>query len=83
MTCDHPRVRLIDGTETCTWSEGFRSECEARHVCSMPSLAQRREYMDLIKIKRGEKSWDTLRALVSIIWSSKQAQPAVARNTGS
>lgn len=43
--CNHPRVTLIDGTETCSWSEAWRSETEARHVLAMPGKYERREYL--------------------------------------
>lgn len=78
--CNHPRVTLIDGTETCSWSEAWRAECEARMVCNMPTLQARRDYLATIKVKRGESGWVKLRDLVSRVW---KAQPAVARNTGS
>jgi hypothetical protein len=43
--CAHPRVTLIDGTETCSWSEAWRAETEARHVLAMPGKYERREYL--------------------------------------
>lgn len=44
-TCNHPRVTLIDGTETCTWSEAWRQETEARHILNMPGKFERRLYL--------------------------------------
>jgi hypothetical protein len=43
--CAHPRVTLIDGTETCSWSEDWRAECEARFVLAIPDKLARREYL--------------------------------------
>jgi len=43
--CAHPRVTLIDGSETCSWSEAWRSETEARHVLALPDKLARREYL--------------------------------------
>lgn len=83
--CNHPRVTLVDGTETCTWSEAWRHECEATHVCNLPTLFERRRYLLAIRDKRGEKAWIYLRDTVAAVWSQRQseAQPAVAQNTGS
>ena len=77
--CAHPRATLVDGTVTCTWSAAWRHECEARHVCNMPSLADRRKYLFGIYNKRGDAAAVELRATVAKLW---KAQPAVA-NTGS
>jgi hypothetical protein len=71
--CNHPRVTLVDGTETCSWSEAWRFECEARSVCNMPTLYQRRQYMDSVKLKRGEKTWVKFRTLVATIWQQRPA----------
>lgn len=83
--CNHPRATLVDGTITCTWSEAWRHECEARHVCNLPSLYKRREYLLAIRDKRGEPAWLKLRDTISQVWSNRQsdAQPEVANNTGS
>lgn len=83
MTCTHPRVTLIDGTETCSWSEAWRAECEARMICNMRTLDDRRRYLLAIDNKRGPKAGAQLRALVRKVWDVLQAQPAVANNTGS
>lgn len=70
--CTHPRVRLIDGTETCSWSEEWRAECEARAICDMPTLTQRREHMELIKRKRTEAGYVKLRTLVARLWNARR-----------
>ena len=77
--CTHQRVTLADGTETCTWSEAWRHECEARQVCDLPTIFERREYLVKIQQRRGDQAWLQLRATISVLWMSKQAQPAVAR----
>lgn len=83
--CDHPRATLVDGTITCTWSEAWRHECEARHVCDLPTLNKRRDYLLAIRDKRGDKAWLQLRATVEQVWHARRgnAQPEVAQNTGS
>ena len=37
-----------------TWTEQWRMECEARHVINMPTLEDRRSYLERIGIKRGQ-----------------------------
>ena len=37
-----------------TWTEQWRMECEARHVTNMPTLKDRRGYLERIGIKRGQ-----------------------------
>lgn len=74
--CDHPRVTLLDGTEVCTWSEGWRHQCEAMAVCRMPTLAQRRRYLLLIHDKRGRDAWLQLRDTVARIWEAARERPA-------
>lgn len=81
--CSHPRVKLSDGTETCTWSEAYRNECEAMHVCSLPTLQDRRRYLTFIYNRRGKDAWLKLRDAVELVWKARHAQPAVASNTGS
>lgn len=81
--CTHPRITLVDGTETCTWSEAWRAECEARHVCDLPTIFDRRSYLVKIQHKRGDQAWLQLRAAVAEVWKSRQAQPEVVNNTGS
>jgi hypothetical protein len=71
--CQHPRVTLIDGTETCSWSEAWRAETEARMVCKMRSLAERRDYLEYAKRKRGERSYAALRDLVARVWKTRPA----------
>lgn len=70
--CDHPRVTLVDGTETCSWSEAWRHECEARHVVKIPTLIERRRYLLAIRDKRGEPAWLQLRATIEKLWSRER-----------
>lgn len=81
--CTHPRATLPDGTETCTWSEDWRCHCEALHVCSLPTLLERRRYLLAIHNKRGEAAWLKLRSAVEQAWGARNVQPEVTNNTGS
>ena len=74
--CIHPRVTLVDGTETCTWSEAWRHECEARHVANMPTIIERRRYLLAIRDKRGELAWLQLRGTVEAVWKANRPRPA-------
>ena len=74
--CTHPRVTLVDGTETCTWSEAWRHECEARNVCNMPTILERRRYLLHIHNKRGEAAWLQLRSTIERVWQASRPRPA-------
>lgn len=82
-TCTHPRVTLIDGTATCTWSEAWRSETEARHVLAMPGKYERREYLHGreeggkivkrgVRQIRGEAACQALEAQVRRVWEARR-----------
>lgn len=71
-SCNHPRVTLVDGTETCTWSNAWRLECEARYVARLPHLKDRRDYLDRVPKKRSLE----LRSAIEKIWSAARAGPA-------
>lgn len=81
--CAHPRVTLIDGTETCSWSEAWRAECEARFVLAIPDKLARREFLRGSEINgkivkrgvrhvRGEKACTDLEALVLKVWEARR-----------
>lgn len=72
MSCTHPRVKLIDGTETCTWSRKWMLECEATHICKMPTVKERREYLFKVHQRRGEAAYVELRDLVARIWEQSR-----------
>jgi hypothetical protein len=77
--CQHSRATLIDGSETCTWSEAWRAQCEAIHILSIPDKVARREYLHgreeagrlvkkgILQI-RGEQACRELEALVRRVW---------------
>ena len=82
-TCTHPRVTLIDGTETCSWSEAWRAETEARAVLAIPDKLARREFLRgaeengrLVKRGvrhvRGEKACADLEALILAVWQTSR-----------
>ena len=70
---------LINGTVVCTWCPAWKSECEARHILSIPDKVARREYLrgreengktvkrGIVHI-RGEQACQELEALVRAVW---------------
>lgn len=63
-----------------TWSEAWRHECEVRHVCSLPSQAARRLYIEGdpaaqprikgVRQQRGDAAADTLNADARALWAT-------------
>ena len=51
-----------------TTSEAWRRECEARHVCALPSLSDRRRYILGVREKRGNAAADQLERDVRHEW---------------
>lgn len=64
-------ARLIDGTEVRTDSEAWRHETEARAIAALPSLAQRRAWLDDIERKRGKAAADRLRTTMRQLWEAR------------
>lgn len=79
--CNHPCVTLIDGSETCTWSEAWRAECEARAVLAIPDKLARREFLrgreeagkivkrGVLQV-RGEQACADLEAMILVVWKT-------------
>ncbi|RQO57982.1 hypothetical protein DBR47_14415 [Paucibacter sp. KBW04] len=65
-------VTLIDGTQVPSDSEAWRHECEARAIAALPSLAQRREWMQSLEHRRGKAEADRLRATMTALWKAKK-----------
>lgn len=81
--CNHPRTKLLDGSETCTWSEAWRAETEARAVLAIPDKLARREFLRGaeengkvvkrgVRQIRGEKACADLEAMVLKIWEARR-----------
>jgi len=66
------QVTLIDGRQVDSASEDWRHECEARAIAARPTLAERREYLDLVERRRGKPAADRLRATMKQLWEAKQ-----------
>ena len=63
-------VTLIDGREVYRDSEEWRHECEARHIAKLPTLADRRAWLEAIEHKRGKAAADALRQTMGDIWKA-------------
>ena len=65
-------VTLVDGREVYRDSEDWRHETEARHIARLPTLADRRAWLEVIEHKRGKAAADRLRQTIGEIWKAKQ-----------
>ena len=64
-TCERPRtITLSDGRPACTYCPDYMTDCEARHLLSMP-LKARREALAARVAKRGNV--DALKAAMVMI----------------
>jgi hypothetical protein len=59
-----------------TTSEEWRRECEARHVCGLPTLKARRQYIIGVLKARGEKATQQLEADVRVQWAKRGVAPS-------
>lgn len=66
-----PMVTLISGQQVCNYCPDWRVECEARHVASMETLRERREYLQHVHQKRGSEAYLELAGLVKQIWERR------------
>lgn len=64
-------VRLIDGSEVDSSSDEWRHESEARAIAKLPSLAERRAWLEDIQRKRGKPAADRLRKTMTALWDAK------------
>lgn len=65
-------VKLADGREVDSSSEDYRHECEARAIAALPTLAQRREWMQALEHRRGKAEADRLRTTMTALWKAKK-----------
>ena len=66
-----PAARLLDGREVDTASEDWRHECEARAIAALPTLAERRAWLEGIEAKRGKAEADRLRDTMRALWEAR------------
>ena len=63
---------LHDGRDVASDSEEWRHETEARQILALPTLADRRAWLEAIEQKRGQDAADRLRHTMGSIWASRQ-----------
>ncbi len=63
--------RLIDGREVASDSEEWRHECEARAIAKLPTLADRRAWLEQIEKKHGADRAARLRQTMSQFWNER------------
>lgn len=61
---------LIDGTVVPIDSEDWRHECEARAIANLPTLAQRRAWLEDIERKRGKAAAERLKDTMKALWKA-------------
>jgi hypothetical protein len=66
-----------------TSSEEWRRECEARHVCNLPTLNDRRRYILGVREQRGNERADQLERDVKYEWVKNLALYKAKRETAS
>lgn len=64
-------VTLHDGRVVGSWSKEWMTECEARHLLTMP-LWKRRDELEERTKKRGAKSVDELKAVMASIHAKRK-----------
>lgn len=64
--------RLIDGREVASDSEEWRHECEARCIAALPTLADRRAWLEDLEHKRGREAAERLRATMRALWAERR-----------
>ena len=76
---------LHDGTEVSSYSEEWRHECEARWILALPSLDERRAWLQSLEKRRGQAHVDQLKATMRNLWAQPRqtATPASAKATAS
>lgn len=67
-----PVVTLRDGRQVSSGSEAWRFECEARTICRVATVAQRRARLDAIEKVRGTAARDVLADEVRAIWEAER-----------
>lgn len=65
-------VTLHDGRQVDSASEEWRHECEARGIAKLPTLNERRWWLESIEKRRGKEAADRLRATMQALWKARR-----------
>jgi len=55
-------------------SEAWKMECLARHICALPSLAERRLFIHRVQLRNGKAVADRLGEMVKQEWEKRSAK---------
>jgi hypothetical protein len=64
---------LHDGTEVSSYSEAWRHECEARWILKLPSLDERRAWLQSLEKRRGKAHVEQLKTTMRNLWAHRSA----------
>lgn len=64
-------VALYDGRPSCSWSEDWRHECEARHILNLPTRDDRRAWLADIQKLRGRSARERLEATILALHTAR------------
>lgn len=67
-------VTLVDGRRVDSASEEWRHEAEARAIAKLPTLADRRAWLEQLEAKRGAAAVQRLRDTMGEIWKKEKAR---------
>ena len=67
-----PVVTLHTGVQVCNYCPAFKDECLARHVLSMPTVQERRQFLAGWGQKHGEAEGRRMADLVRAVWEAKR-----------
>ena len=65
-------VTLHTGVQVCNYCPDYKDECLARHVLSMPTVQERRQFLAGWGQKHGEAEGARLADLVRAVWEAKR-----------
>lgn len=68
-------VTLLDGTVVDSASEEWRHLCEARAISKLPTLPERRAWLESVERRRGKAAADALRATMRALWEARKPPP--------
>lgn len=64
--------KLIDGREVPSDSEEWRHECECRAIAALPTLADRRAWLERLEKQRGLSEVGRIRDTMKKLWEPRQ-----------
>lgn len=69
-----PTVTLHDGRQVEDSSEDWRHESEASAIAALPTLADRRAWLEALEHKRGKEEADRLRETMKRLWQARNLE---------